>query len=59
MSKKIKFIFQNGSEITSETITYNHEPTKEEIERDRTDFFFDMCSYMGIEAWCIGVDENE
>nr|DAK55858.1 MAG TPA: hypothetical protein [Caudoviricetes sp.] len=49
--KKFKFTFQNGYSTESEIIEYDKEPTEEELEKDRLEFFFDRCSLLGIEAW--------
>lgn len=57
MSKKIKFSFQNGYNVESETVEYCNEPTAEELEKDRMEFFFDKCSFLGIEAWIEEVNE--
>lgn len=51
MSKKIKFVFQDGYNTESEVIEYDEQPTEEELEKDRLEFFFDKCSFLGIEAW--------
>lgn len=54
---KVKFYFQNGYNIESETVEYDKKPTEEELEKDGIEFFFDRCSFMGIESWLEEVNE--
>lgn len=57
MSEKIKFTFQNGYNTESEIVEYEVKPSEEELEKDRLEFFYDRCSFLGIEAWYEEVKE--